>query len=83
MTVVKHETIEYTTAEMNRLLAVKREFENLLRITTDPKLKEVADEIAGDLAYFIQKFTDISLEDTVNECSNVQMNCDGTKGPYD
>ena len=68
MTVVKHETVEYTCAEMNRLLAVKREFENLLHLTTDPNLKEIADEIAGNLDFFIEKFTDISLEDAVNEC---------------
>lgn len=83
MTVVKHETVEYTIAEMNCLLAVKREFENLPHLTTDPNLKEIANEIAANLNFFIEKFTDISLEDAVKECSNVQMNCDGTKGPYD
>ena len=99
MNIVKHETVEYTYAEMNRLFAVKREFENLSHSVTDPELKTFVIDIVADLDFFISKYTDINIESTINnsvkddafkrfkmECANdvnVQINCDGTRGAYD
>ena len=73
MNIVKHETIEYTCAEMNRLLAVKCEFENLSRSVTDPELKTFAEDLAADLDFFISKYTDINIEEKSDNCAK---NCD-------